>query len=221
MFILPQRGKISQSKYTYNIILCTTDLEQDKILCDIAEQNDILFYQGDELNKSKRWYEACQEFDIDFFVTADGDDLFYDSKLADLVFKQYEKTNADFINGRGFYVDIYGIKNSALTSMRKSISKDIKETEPYDLELWFNTSQLGHQLYKIQKLKGVPSLYEKKQIRMTLDYEDDFKFFKNVIEHFDGKKFGLHDIIYYIDNNPSVKDINKYLEIERKANQKK
>ena len=143
---------VKKSKYADKIILCTTKDSKDDILCKIAKDAGINYFRGSKLDKFKRWNKAAKKFNIDFFVTADGDDLFYDSKLADLVFKQYEKTNADFINGRGFYVDIYGIKNSALTSMRKSISKDIKETEPYDLELWFNTSQLGHQLYKIKKL---------------------------------------------------------------------
>ena len=103
---------VKKSKYTDKIILWTTTLEQDKILCDIAEKNNIDFYRGDELNKSKRWYEACQEFDIDFFVTADGDDLFYDVGLSDLCFEQIGDNH--FVDGQGLFNDVYGIKTNTL-----------------------------------------------------------------------------------------------------------
>ena len=81
---------VKNSKYADKIILCTTDLKQDEILCDIAIKNNIDFYQGDEDNKSKRWYGECKKFDINFFVTADGDDLCYDAGLSDLCFEPIE-----------------------------------------------------------------------------------------------------------------------------------
>ena len=44
---------VKKSKYTDKIILCTTELKEDKILCEIAKNNNIDFYCGDELNKFK------------------------------------------------------------------------------------------------------------------------------------------------------------------------
>ena len=79
---------VKKSKYADKIILCTTDLEEDKILCDIADRNNIDFYRGDEHNKLKRWYEACIKHSVTSFATADGDNLFYDAGLADLCFEQ-------------------------------------------------------------------------------------------------------------------------------------
>ena len=64
----------------------------------IAEKNGINFYCGSELNKFKRWQGACERFDVDFFVTADGDDLLCEPELIDLAFVQYERNNTDFIN---------------------------------------------------------------------------------------------------------------------------
>ena len=48
----------------------------------------------------------------------------------------------------------------------------------------------------------------------------DLKFFTNVIEHFDGKIFGLLDVFLYINSNPDVAKINYYLEDRWSANQK-
>ena len=64
------------SKETDELILCTTTLEEDNILCEIAESKGIKFYRGSVTDKLERWRGACKKFNIDFFVTADGDDLF-------------------------------------------------------------------------------------------------------------------------------------------------
>ena len=51
------------------------------------------------------------------------------------------------------------------------------------------------------------------------NYKDDFNFFKHIIEYFDGNKFGLRDILSYIDDNPEVSKINYYLEQNWSENQ--
>lgn len=204
-------NSVKKSKFADEIILCTTDLKQDEILCDIARKNKISFFQGDEHNKSKRWYEACKKFDIDFFVTADGDDLFYDVGLSDLCFEQIK--NNDFINGQGLYNDVYGIKTTTLETILSVLNE--KNVEPHDMVDFLKDKSL-----KVKKLTDVPEIYKKKNIRMTLDYKDDFKFFSKIINEIK-LDFNIKDVLYYIDKNPEVKNINYYLEEKWKENQNK
>ena len=70
------------------IVLCTTTLPEDDILCDIAVENGIKFFRGSAEDKLQRWLNAAQHFNVSEFVNADGDDIFYDAPLADLCFKQ-------------------------------------------------------------------------------------------------------------------------------------
>ncbi len=199
---------VKKSKLADKIILCTTDLEQDKILCDIASANKIDYFQGDELNKLKRWYGACDKFNIDFFATADGDDLFYDAGLADLCFEQIDN---DFVDGQGLYNDVYGINTAALKNFLQIEDRIIEPHHMSDIFRLWN--------FNVSKLKNIPDAYIKKDIRMTLDYEDDFKFFCKVIENLkDG--FNLKDVLQYINDNPEVKKINYYLDETWKENQK-
>jgi spore coat polysaccharide biosynthesis protein SpsF len=77
-----------------------------------------MVYRGSEEDKLWRWKQACEMYDVDFFVTADGDDLFCEPELIDLCFSQYKKTKADFIRwenceiGAGFFT--YGISYQSL-----------------------------------------------------------------------------------------------------------
>src|SRR5580692_2049369 len=68
--------RLKRSRLAEVIILCTTENPEDDILCRIAGQEGILFFRGSEKDKLARWNGAAQRYNVDFFVTADGDDLF-------------------------------------------------------------------------------------------------------------------------------------------------
>ena len=202
-------NSVKQSKYADKIILCTTNNSHDDILCDIAKDNGIDFYRGDEHNKFRRWYWASVEFDIDVVVTADGDDLFYDSKLADICFEQIEDN--DVINGQGLYNDVYGFKSHTLQNILDILRNKI--VEPHEA-----IEFLKDKNFKINDLKDVPNFLKKKNIRMTLDYQEDFEFFKTIIENLNDN-FTFNDVLNYIEDNKSVVDINYFRETDWKENQ--
>ena len=84
--------RLKESKYAEKVILCTTELQEDDILCDIARKNNIEFFRGSSPDKLSRWLGATEKYNVDFFVNVDGDDIFFDAGLADVCFKQYLKT---------------------------------------------------------------------------------------------------------------------------------
>ena len=51
---------------TDHIILCTTTLKEDDILCNIAVDEKIDFFRGSVKDKLMRWKDAAEEFKIDF-----------------------------------------------------------------------------------------------------------------------------------------------------------
>jgi spore coat polysaccharide biosynthesis protein SpsF len=199
-------NRLKRSKRTDIIVLCTTTNKNDDVLCKIAEDQGISFFRGSEEDKLERWLGAAKQFDVDFFVTADGDDLFCEAELIDLAFKQYEQSQCDFIEEKpGASVPVgaftYGIKVAALEKVCQI--KGTNETEM--MAVYFTNSGL----FKVEVLKNIPCIFKKKHIRMTLDYQEDFDFFKNVIEHFGGNIFTMRDIIRYLDKNPDVVKINQ------------
>lgn len=207
--------RVKNSKLSDSIILCTTTLPEDDILCDIAKSNNIKYYRGSVKDKLERWKGACRKYNVDFFITADGDDLFCEPKLIDLAINQYKNTNADFIKTDEVVCGAFtfGIKYTALKKVC-----EIKDTDDTEM-MWVYFTDTG--LFNIENLQNIPKKYKRKDIRMTLDYKDDFNFFKNVIEHFNKKTFGLDDILSYIDDNPEVSKLNFYLEQNWSENQNK
>ena len=205
--------RVKTSKLADLIVLCTTHSPNDDILCDIANRNNIEYFRGSTNDKLERWNGAAKEYNVDFFVTADGDDLFCEPELIDLAFSQYDSTQPDFIEGKNLICGsfTYGIKQTALQKVC-----EIKDTDDTEM-MWVYFTDTG--LFDVQDLANVPEVFKRNDIRMTLDYKDDFLFFERVINSFDNDQFSLRDIVRLIDNSPEIKEINFYLEEEWKNNQ--
>ena len=208
--------RLKKSKYAEKVILCTTELKDDDVLCDMAQRNNIDYFRGSSPDKLMRWLGATEKYGVNFFVNVDGDDIFFDAGLADVCFKQRLNNDVDFIDGQGQYNDVYGVSSHALNMVCES--KQSNETEfikPffYDIKEYIN----------IQKIVNVPDKYKKRKMRLTLDYEEDFEFFKNVIEHFldNSKEMEFENVVKYIEENPEVSNINWHREQDWKENQKR
>ena len=209
-------NNLKQSKYAKEIVLCTTLDKSDDTLCLIAKESGIKYFRGSAEDKLLRWKGACRAYGVDFFVNADGDDLFFDHGLADTVFEQHNNSGADFIDGRGLYNDVYGISSKAV----KLACQNKKNSDTEFIKLYFD--KISH-LIKVEKITDFPFKYRKKQTRMTLDYPEDLLFFKTIIEYHqkNGLSLDFDNILSYIEDNPDVVQINWNREQNWKDNQNK
>lgn len=208
-----QRAK--SSKNTDLVVLCTTTNKADDILIDISKEYNIEYFRGSEEDKLERWRGAAEKFGIDFFVTADGDDLLCDPELVDLGFEQAIRTNADFIEGSdeispGAFT--YGIKVGALNKVCEI--KGSSETEM----MW--TYFKDTDLFEVEKLE-CDKLFKRPEIRITLDYIEDFNFFERIFNHFKNPLIRLSEVISFLDQNPEIIKINQFRLKEWADNQKK
>ena len=201
------------SRSADKIILCTSDRKEDDVLCNIASGCGIEYFRGSLDDKLVRWRDACKEYEVDFFVNVDGDDLFFDVDLADIVIDQYKNNPCDFIDGHGLYNDVYGIKATALNKVCEI--KDSDSTEY--IRLYFTETGI----FQTRKIKDIPTKYIKRNIRMTLDYPEDFEFFKRVIEGVSLEPLTFDNILKFIYNYPETSCINFFLEEDWKINHEK
>ena len=198
------------------IVLCTTDLPEDDVLCQIAKDEGIQFFRGSTHDKLIRWLGAATHFGIDFFVTADGDDLLCGHELIDAALSMAEDDRIDFIQAPGIVCGAftYGIRTRALQKVC-----EIKDSEDTEM-MWVYFTETN--LFNIRDLKGISSLYYGPDIRMTLDYPDDLNFFEKVIGYFEsiGRPYTLKDVLVWLRANPEVAKINLYLQDKFLENQR-
>lgn len=204
-----------RSKRANFVVLCTTTLPEDDVLCQLAEKNGVRVFRGSVKDKLERWNGACKANGVDFFVTADGDDLFCEPELMDQAFDQHDRTGADFIESPEVICGAftYGISAAALQKVC-----EIKATEETEM-MWVYFKDTG--LFRNELLQKPDPVFCRDDIRMTLDYEDDFRFFDAVVKALKPQKpaFGLRDIVAYLDQHPEVIGLNRHLHEQWKNNQ--
>lgn len=208
--------RLKHSKQADVIVLCTTLEKKDDSLIEIAHRNSILSFRGDEEDKLERWRGAAEKFNIDYFITADGDDPFCDPFLIDLGFDQFERSQVDFIQDGGVVCGsfTFGIKVSALKKVCEI--KDSSNTEM----MWVYFTDTG--LFDVRNLENVPKQFYRNDIRMTLDYQEDLKFFVEVVKRWNKKDnlLTLSEILNIIDAEPFLKEINFFRQEQWARNQK-
>ena len=202
---------LKNSKKADGIVLCTTELSSDDVLCDIAVKNRIDFFRGNEEDKLLRWKGACEKFGVEMFAECGGDDIFCDYELIDIVFDQYSRSGADFIDGHDLYNDVYGMTRNVVDKICEKKCGKIIETHHL-------TNYLKESSTNVERLQNVPDRFIKKY-RMTLAYDLDLVFFRKIVEKLDGD-LRLENILQLLDDNPEISNINLHLENAWKENQK-
>jgi len=197
-------NQIRASKQTKSIILCTSTNSEDNPLEEFAKQEGIKCFRGDEDDVITRLYEAASYFELDYVLNMTADCPLIDPLYVDKVVDAFIKTDADMILPRdlphGSFT--YGVKPSA---MKKVIQlKDTKDTEVWPVYITdtglFNTYNLP-----------IPNKHNRPDIRLTLDYPEDFEILKILIENLyeENKAIKIDKIINYLNSHPEIAAINK------------
>ncbi|MBI2062833.1 MAG: hypothetical protein HYT61_01165 [Candidatus Yanofskybacteria bacterium] len=226
--LLPIRGKpviehdIVRAKQARNpdiIILCTTKRSKDDILVELAKKHGIEYYRGSLSDKLGRWLSAAKSFGLDYFVEYDGDDLFCDPELIDFAIKQVVKKHCDFLKVPGTLV-CGGVGPCMSVPALKKVCQ-IKATDDTETVWWNYFTDTG--LFQVRDLEVKERVFHNPNIRLTLDYQEDFDFFKKVFEELDIKvnKVPLRQILQFLNKRPELAKINFFRQQDFADNQKK
>lgn len=184
-------------------IFATTTDRENLVLANLAVKNGIKILRGHPTDILKRYQRAADKYNLDGIITWDGDDLFVDriciDKTKELLLKGY-----DFVEPINLPLGTfsYGISVSAL-------NKVINMKDDSDTEGW------GRYFKKIPGFKLATYSFEKyhsiKDIRLTLDYPEDYTLIKKVFDFIHQTKYEstLEAIKLYFRKSPKDRLINQ------------
>lgn len=212
--LLPLKGKryldhmierLKLAKRTSDIVLCTSPLEEDDVLIDIAKENGIKYYRGHIDDVMLRIYNAAKKFGADVIVSTTGDNAFTDPIIMDEMIEFFEKNNADY----SFCKDLpIGIQSYIV---KLSVMKDaIERKDTNDTEIWGEYLNRPV-LYRVFQYEVKDHLYNHPEWRLTLDYPEDFELFKKIFDELykEGEIFSFKEIMLLLKNKPEIIKINQ------------
>ncbi|MCD4772339.1 MAG: glycosyl transferase family 2 [Bacteroidales bacterium] len=197
------------------IIVATTANKSDNIIENISHKLGIRVHRGEVDNVLKRMIDAAKLIEVKSVVRVCADnpflnirfltDLisFYISKSPDYASFSLENNLPVIKSHQGFWAEI--VKLSALEKVLTLTSDKIY------LEHVTNFIYSNHEIFNIKFIKAPDYLYNKNEIRLTIDTKEDFQLsgslYKKYIEN--DKFADINNFIEYIDQSAEIIQIMK------------
>lgn len=197
------------------IIIATSKEPSDDIFEDIAQKHKVKIFRGSLINKIKRWYDCFIHFEIENALLVDGDDLSYNYEIAKRAMTLIKNSNIDMVLNPsniicGFFT--YALNKNGIMKLY-----NIAKSEDIDTDVIHKFIQLANLNTSFIDLNENEC---NKEIRLTLDYEEDLNFFKKLYENISITATG-NEIVNFLNNNISIKKINYHKQKDFLDNQKK
>jgi spore coat polysaccharide biosynthesis protein SpsF len=194
-----QIERLKTAKRPDCLVFCTTRLPADDVLVELAAKNGLETFRGHTDDVVDRMIQAARRFQLDFIIAIGGDDVFCDPECVDRLIEAFGRTGADFL----YCVDLpvggspFGVKTRALEHLA-----EIKTGGTDGWERYFKESGL----FQVEALEVADPKLRRPELRMTLDYQEDFLFFQAVITELyrPGRFFSLAEVIDLIDHRPDI-----------------
>lgn len=189
--------RLKMVKNADRIVIGTSDDPRDAVFGSTAKKKGIDVFFGDQDDKLLRYYQICNHFNMDGVIVVDGDDT--------LCFPEIMEKNIELLkNGLNevvFWRNLpLGAASSALT--KNALEKVIELKAENDTEVWGGYF-LNSDKFKVNIMESDESILNHPEIRMTLDYQEDFDFLTCIFNdlYLNNKNFSSTELMNYIVND--------------------
>ena len=191
------------------IIVATTNKQQDLIIFDKVSEWGFSTTRGSELDVLDRFYQAVKDENADWIVRVTSDCPLIDPNLVDKVITFVQKNNTDY--GSNLLIehfpdgqDVEVFKFSALKKAWEN-AKLLSEREHVTPYIRNNSNGKGSSLFTAI---NYPCDSDFSKIRMTVDEDKDFKLIEILIQKLGVEKSWRDYTNYIIDNDLGIINSN-------------
>jgi len=213
--------RLSNSSYINKIIIATTTNGEDDPIIALCEQNGWPYYRGSEQNVLERVYGAAELFNTDTLVQITGDCPLIDYRLVDQAISLFMTTypQCRFVSNTGptismpwgFDVQIYKAEELGKILMDNPTSDDKEHVS-------HRFYQTDYKDYYNPLLISYPKPLNRSELRVTLDYPEDFTLIKAIVDSYKYPKvldIDMYEIISWLDLHTEIRDASIRRHAER------
>jgi spore coat polysaccharide biosynthesis protein SpsF len=171
--------RLLKVKHPANIVIATSTEESDQPIVNFCKKLKIQYFQGDKMNVAKRVLDCAYKFNFDYFVRINGDNVFTDPHIIDIMLEIALEKNYDFVSNvkcrtfpSGMSVEI--IKKDYYKEMFNRFSKP-EHFEHVTLFLYETQNNRRH-YYMMNDICPLA-----KNLHLALDDKGDLRFISMII----------------------------------------
>jgi spore coat polysaccharide biosynthesis protein SpsF len=186
------------------VILATSTDPRDRVLAEIAEREGVIAFCGSEDDKLERYRDAARIYELDFVVVVDGDDPFVSARHIERLIEAQRAGRPDFIVFDGLPLGATGFGVS-----REGLESICAGNEGRNTEVWGHLFTENADFQSVVLMETDPIL-NRPEIRMTLDYPEDYMFFTAVIEGLavERKEPNFENVMAFLADRPDIVSLN-------------
>lgn len=190
------------------VVVATTNLEEDRLICQEALRYNAGVYRGDRDNVLDRYYKAACHFNAENIVRVTSDcplidPLISESLICDFLEKKYDYSRID-VNSfpRGLDTEVFTFET--LKKAYEGANKDyeFEHVTPYIME---NKDQF--------KIRVYDQAEDQSQYRLTLDTPQDWELISEIYDDlYKGEIFYWSSVLQLLQTKPDLVNINANIE---------
>jgi|TARA_B110000495_G_C23035324_1_gene618097 spore coat polysaccharide biosynthesis protein SpsF len=204
-------GQLKFSKKIEKIVIATTNLSEDDKIVNVAKNNEISYFRGNDSNVLDRFYNCAKKFSFDVIIRITADCPLIDPEIIDKIVNQYENGNYDYVSNTikrtfpfGTEVEVFSLialefawKNAKSKLDKEHVTPFIRRDTKNRNMNFKNEENLSH-------------------LRYTLDYPEDLDVISKIILKLKKRPILLIDILNLIKKEPNVISSNKNIKVSTK-----
>lgn len=199
------------------VVIATSDDHRDAVFQPFAEKKGIKVFFGNPEDKLARYLQVALQYRLDAMAIVDGDDILCFPEIVDETIELFKSSSFDAIFWEGLPL------GAACSGLRTSaLMKIMQLKEESDTEVWGGYFTNSH--FNVLRAKSEIDLFNQPDIRLTLDYQEDYLLFKEIfaqlLKH--GNSFSSKDLMkLLVVDKPELKSINRAVQAMYEENLKK
>jgi spore coat polysaccharide biosynthesis protein SpsF len=198
-------NQLSYSKLIDKIIIATTDLPEDDIICKTLISKKISFFRGSSKNVLDRYFQCAKKYSIDTIVRITADNPLIDPNVVDLIINEYNNIKCDYMTNiidrtfpYGNEVEVFSIISLEKTWRNAKKPSELEHVTPFIRE--------PNNKFIIKNIKNKKNL---SHLRYTVDRIEDIKLVKKITQNIISRPILINDIINLYQKIPQIFEINK------------
>jgi spore coat polysaccharide biosynthesis protein SpsF len=195
--------RLKKSKLNKFILIATTKNIKDKPIINFCKKENLPYFKGSENNVLSRYYYAARKFKIRNIIRITSDCPLIDYETLDSMIKIFFKKKPSYYANTcplptkypdGMDIEIFSYNTLKRTFLAANLPSE-KE-------------HVTHYMWKYSKFNILKKNLKKdlSKYRFCIDYKNDFKFLKYIINHFNKKIYSLKlkDLVNFVKKRPEI-----------------
>lgn len=198
-------NQVKSSKKIEKIIVATTNLVEDDIICEHLILQKIEFFRGSSEDVLDRYYQCAKKYTIDNIVRITADNPLIDPNIIDLVIDDYKNKKCDFATNTlqrtfpyGTEVEVFSFK-----SLEKAWKNAKKPSEREHVTPFIRDPQNRFTLINTQYQEDLS------YFRYTVDRIEDLQLVKEIVKNISARPILIQDVTELYKKRPEIFEINK------------